>query len=382
MTDIIATDLQQLEVDSRYIELFELIIDSTNILYFHPGVEEDLTTIQFRDRESPYTLRTYSAMPILMEGLELKADGATSRPTLTLANILDKFSSLSGDYGNDDLVGKTLVRRRTLKKHLHGEREAGAAGTAPTEFPIIKYIIDRVANEDAATVTFEVTVPYDLENIKIPRRVVTGKYCSWEYQGAASGRGGCTWPANSKLNILKEDGSVAYDHNAFFNHDDKPFIFNSFATSISAWATGQSYTQITYVSDGGKYWQSQQTHTSAAANKPTGANRSFWVEALPMTTHDSTDADYAVGAHVLHSDKVWRCLIAHNSSTSTVGTILPQDESAYWVRADLCSKTLRGCKCRFQFNPRSETGANAAPSSEKRRSLPLPFGGFPGTLKF
>jgi len=381
MTDIIATDLQQLEVDSRYIELFELTIDSSNILYFHPGVEEDLTTIQFRDRESPHTLRTYSAMPILMEGLELKAEGAASRPTLTIANILDKFSSLSGDYKNDDLVGKDLVRRRTLKKHLHGEREAGAAGTAPTEFPIIKYIIDRVASEDSATVTFEVTVPYDLENIKIPRRVVTGKYCSWEYQGADVGRGGCIWPSDSTVSIIKEDGSASLDHSVFFNVDDKPFIFNSFATSISAWATGQSYTEITYVSDGGKYWQSQVVHTSAAANKPTGANRSFWVEAVPMTIHDSTDAAYAAGDHVLYSNNVWKCLLPHNSSTSTVGTILPKDDSPYWVRADLCSKTLRGCKCRFQFKPRSETNANAAPSSQKRRSLPLPFGGFPGTLK-
>lgn len=381
MTDIIATDLQQLEVDSRYIELFELTIDSSNILYFHPGVEEDLTTIQFRDRESPHALRTYSAMPILMEGLELKAEGAAARPTLTIANILDKFSSLSGDYRNDDLVGKDLVRRRTLRKHLHGEREAGGAGTAPTEFPIIKYIIDRVASEDSATVTFEVAVPYDLENIKIPRRVVTGKYCSWEYQGAASGRGGCIWPNNSTLSIIKEDKSAALDHTAFFNVDDKPFILNSFATSVSAWATGQSYTEITYVSDGGKYWQAQVVHTSAAGNRPTGANRSFWVEAISMTAHDSTNAAYAVGDHVLHSNNVWKCLLPHNSSTSTAGTILPKDASPYWVRADLCSKTLRGCKCRFQFKPRSEASANAAPSSQKRRSSPLPFGGFPGTLK-
>lgn len=381
MTDIIATDLQQLESDSRYVELFEIVIDSSNILYFHPGLEEDLTTVQFRDRESPYTLRTYTAFPVLMEGLELKSDGASSRPSLTIANILNKFTTLSGDYTNDDLIGKTLIRRRTLKKHLHGEREAGSAGTPPTEFPVIKYIIDRIANETAATVTFEVAVPYDLENIKLPRRTITGKYCSWEYQGAASGRGGCTFPTDSTLNILKEDGSAQYNHYALFNIDDKPFIFNSFATGLSAWATGQSYTQVTYVSDGGKYWQAQQVHTSATANRPTGSNRSFWVEALPMTTHDATNADYAVGDHVLHSDKVWKCLIAHNSSTSVAGTITPQDDSAYWVRADLCSKTLRGCKCRFQFKPRSEAANNAAPSSQKRKVVPLPFGGFPGTLK-
>ena len=53
MTDIIATDLQQLEVSSPFVDLFELKLDDSNTLYFHPGVEEDLSTVQFRDHSSP-----------------------------------------------------------------------------------------------------------------------------------------------------------------------------------------------------------------------------------------------------------------------------------------------------------------------------------------
>jgi lambda family phage minor tail protein L len=391
MTDIIATDLQQLEITSPFVDLFELKLDDSNTLYFHPGVEEDLSTVQFRDHSSPYAVRTYEAMPIVMEGLELKADGAAARPTFTIANILNKFSSLSGSYTNNSLVGKSLIRRRTLKKHLQGEPEAGANGTPPTEFPIIKYIIDRIASESAAIVTFEVIVPYDLQNIKIPRRVVVGKYCSWEYQGAAKGRGGCTYNTKSTLqrlnNIDTTNDSIVRGFLNFFNLDNKPLILNTrLDAATTTWATGQSYTKDSYVTDGGKSWQAQLVHTSATANKPS-LTSSFWTEAVPYTAHDATDANYAVGDLVRFDLSptefhIWRCITPHNSSTSTVGTIRPSYTSSYWAREDLCSKTLQGCKCRFQLVPTDTSTTNSVPSSQKDTNIVLPFGGFPGTLKF
>ncbi len=391
MTDIIASDLQQLETDSKYVELFELVLDSGNILYFHPGLEEDLTTVQFRDRESPHILRTYVAMPVMMEGLDLQADGAMSRPTLTIANIIDKFSTVSGNFTNKSLVGKTLIRRRTLKKHLHGEREAGAAGTVPTEFPVIKYIIDRIAAETSTIVTFEVAAPYDLQNIKLPRRVVVGKYCSWEYQGAASGRGGCIFPRDSAVkrldNLTNDNDKTLRTHYGYFNDKNEPLVSATWLlANTSAWsASSVSYTQESYVSHSGKYWQSLQVHTSSSSREPgTTAGEAFWKQAHHFAAHDNTSHNYSVGDHVSFGSpaNIWKCILAHNSSTSTAGTIEPSYESAYWVREDLCSKTLQGCKCRFQFVPVDYDTANQPPSSRKDTNNVLPFGGFPGTYKF
>ena len=41
MSDIIATDLQQLEPSSAFIDLFELTLEDGQVLYFHDGVEAD-----------------------------------------------------------------------------------------------------------------------------------------------------------------------------------------------------------------------------------------------------------------------------------------------------------------------------------------------------
>jgi len=386
MSDIIATDLQQLEPSSAFIDLFELALEDGQVLYFHDGLEADLSTVQFRDNASPYALRTYTAMPVLMEGLEMASDGAPARPSFTVANILSMFSGLSGDFTNDDLIGSALVRRRTLKKHLHGESAAGSAGTAPTEFPIIKYIIDRIASESNTMVVFEVAVPYDLEGIKLPRRVVVGKYCSWQYQGAAANKGGCSFPADSILFIksnLNDDSTRP--HRAFFDIDDTLLFRADWFTNSNApdWASGQLYKATSYVEDGGKYWRCTAEHTSATGNKPPSA---VWAPIFTYVTHDATNETYAVGDRVFLNDHIWRCIVGHNSSTSSVGTILPSDTSKYWVRDDNCGKTLQSCKSRFQYVPRDFSGVtpedHLPPDGRKNTTGVLPFGGFPGTQKF
>lgn len=381
MSDLIATDAQQLEFDSSMIELFELTLDDGQVLYFHDGVEADLSTVQFRDHASPFALRTYTAMPVQMEGLDLSSDGAPARPSFIVANILSMFGSVTGDFTNDDLIGSPLSRRRTLKKHLHGESAAGSAGTAPTEFPIIKYVIDRIAAETNTTVVFEVAVPYDLENIKLPRRVVVGKYCSWQYQGAASNKGGCSFPEDSILTLYPRlTSGDALQHRVYFDIDDVLLFRSDYFTDTNApdWATGQTYYATSYVEDGGKYWRSLGEHTSATANKPPSNS---WAPIFTFTTHDATDQDYALEDRVFYSDRVWRCILAHNSSTSAAGTILPSDQSRYWIRDDVCGKTLQSCKARFQYRPKVDV-ANSPPSGDPDTRVILPFGGFPGTQKF
>ena len=401
MSNIIATDLQQLEPGSGIVNLFELTLADGTVIYLHSGTETDLSTVQFRDKQSPYALRTYTAFPIVIEGLELQESGASHRPTFTLANIVSVFAGLSGEYKNDDLIGRTLLRRRTLQKHLHGERAAGSAGTAPTEFPVVKYIIDRIASQNAAAVIFEVAAPYDLQNITLPRREVVGKYCSWLYQGAELNKGGCSFRVGSEVIVDKDlsSGEVT-SHRAFFDVDDSPLIAATWAAVSSnapAWSTGDAYgyrgvIQIGtpavnssiphYVVHGGRYWQVQVTHTTASNREPgTTTGAAYWKEAFLYTVHDATNQAYAVGNKVLYANQVFECLVAHNSSTSVVGTILPTNRT-FWERRDLCGKTIESCKCRFGFNPTSSLTANNPPGFLKDRSISLPFGGFPGTQKF
>ena len=91
MTNTAIQDVQKQDPGSAYIQLFELVLSSSSSAYFHSGLEADLSTIQFRDRSSPGTIRTYSALPIEINDVAVQSAGATARPTLVVANILSTF---------------------------------------------------------------------------------------------------------------------------------------------------------------------------------------------------------------------------------------------------------------------------------------------------
>ena len=198
----IVENVQKQGVDSAIITLYELEYAPGTFAYFTSGTEEDLTNIQFRD--SGGTIRTYTPIPLEVEGFEVQSDGAISRPTMRVANIESTFKNALGGLGFEDLIGKRLTRRTTQQKYLVGE--AGDA-TPPVEFPKITYVIDRIASKSVMSVEFELAAPFDLAGIKLPRRVVIGGACPWKYQGASSTlaeadkEGGCHWRLDNKLTI-------------------------------------------------------------------------------------------------------------------------------------------------------------------------------------
>lgn len=82
---------------------------------------------------------------------------------------------------------------------------------------------------------------------------------------------------------------------------------------------------------------------------------SIWVSGTSYTTGEK------VHTNRNNHTKIWQAI------RPSVGKH-PEDNRAYWVRVDVCGKTLSACKVRFQKN--GDT------------SVVLPFGGFPGTRKF
>lgn len=318
---------------SELVELYELTIGST-ILYFHAGLEADLSTVQFRDRTSPYTVREYIAFPIMMDGVDLSADGAINRPTLSVANVANTFSAAIGNVKAEDLVGERVTKRTTLKKYLYGE--SGDA-SPPVEFPIKKFILDRISGETSTVVTYELSAPYDLSGITIPNRTVIGKYCSWQYQGyGLSQKGGCIWSKDSVVSYSDGAGGVN-THKAYFDVDDKPIVPSG--STMTGWTSGQFETYVTY----------------------------------------SGATSYSVGDYVEYNDgtqtTVWKCLIAGAGNT-------PSTDSNYWEKGDVCGKKLSSCKCRFQFKPQTVGSSNSDPATAKNTGKILPFGAFIGSMKF
>ena len=352
---------------SALVELFELKVTPTVSVYFHPGLEQDLSTVSFRDKEAPYTVRDYVALPMEIEGLEKNGEGPSPRPTITIANVLATFSSSLGGLSNDDLVGKTVVRRLTLKKYLVGE--VGDA-SPPIEFPTEKFIIDRVAEETKTAVSFELASSFDLEGIQIPSRTVVGKYCSWFYQGAEVGKGGCNWRSNSTIRI----GTTEYK--AYFTIDDEPIVLESDLVSAApdAWSSGTTYSPDTLVIYDGLYWRCDYTNTNS---EPSYSNlnwttvRAYTVwDILGSYTYINTAPEKS--SYVEYNNTIWRKASSNSNEE-------PSNSSKLWVRGDVCGKLLTSCKSRFQFVPDS---TNSFASIDKNTSKVLPFGAFPGSEKF
>ena len=51
---------------------------------------------------------------------------------------------------------------------------------SPFEFPKAEYVIDRIAQKTSISLTVELANTFELQNVKVPSRVVTGKYCPWD----------------------------------------------------------------------------------------------------------------------------------------------------------------------------------------------------------
>ena len=381
MSNVIATDVQTQEIDSGIVELFEITLPTKPVttMYFHAGLDSDLTDVRFKSSVAPasgqnYEVNDYEPMPMLIDGLELQADGASNRPSITVANIGTLFSAEMGGLKNDDLIGERIVRRQTLRKYLDGGSGDTGAQVAGIEFRKQEYVIDRIASENSISTTFELAAPFDLEGIQLPRRVVVGKYCSWQYQGHdTTATGGCTWKKDGALNYEGTNGT--YAHNGYFDINDSALIPTE--SAFAAYANATAYTEVSYVTHSGSYWQ---CIIAGTGNEPSSTS-SFWREAFMWTEHANLTV-YALGARVRYGDAgektIWKALRAHTS----IATIVPVSKGSYWVREDVCGKTLNSCKCRYGFKPTGLTATYQKPNGQTNGSARLPFGSFPGTLKF
>lgn len=325
MTDLIDT-VQLQEIDDAYVELFDVTLPSGVKVYLFNGLDDGQNNIYFPQKTvsgGVYPLKEYFAVPISIDGVEINGAGASPRPSLKVANIPTLIRSISNnedgtddeetlysilvDEGlskNEDLLNTRIEYRRTLLSNTYSSTDSNPS-SSPVEFPSHIYVIDRVASEDNILVDFELASPIDVEGVKVPGRIVIGRYCVWRYQGGTlNNEGGCNWPLSG--------------NGRFF--DEKDQLITRSISSINTWSNSATYSadgRVKTITDG---------HT-----------------------------------------QIWEALRAVPVNKN------PVTNPSYWKRLDVCSKTLTGCKKRFQGNNSDDT-LNTAVS--------LPFGGFPGSRKF
>jgi len=406
MTDLIVKDVQKQDPGSALVELFELELDSSNTVYFHSGVEEDLSTVQFREEGG--TIRTYTVLPLQAKGFKSDPSATSARPTITFANVSDTFKTSISDY--DLLLGATLTRRTTLQKYLVGE---SGDSTPPVEFPKQIYIFDRISAQSKTAVTFECATPYDLQGVTLPKRQVIANACPWLYQGADHTLdeyekiGACSWNRESKYKpAYKTTLNGGTEYIALATLDDEYVVPGTgetgavtFSSTVSSLTANNYYTTNTTL--GGtvrRLKKDGSIDTSVDGNTVPNYWQAITSSATPGTITDENalvkrvriwDTYNASTTYYAYTDDRYNDFVRYTSGGLTklwkakrtsVGQTPGFGE--YWEPGDVCSKTLTGCKMRYGFDPISVGTASSTGKGKPSTEVVLPFGGFPGSRKF
>lgn len=119
---------------------------------------------------------TYTAVEIDADGFEYNGQGAFPTPTLRLSNVTSFASSLV--IANEDLLGATLVRIRTLKRFLD-------SGDSPDPLQIFApdvYTVEQKTVHNRRMIEWKLSASIDQQGLEIPSRKLVRDYCDNTYR--------------------------------------------------------------------------------------------------------------------------------------------------------------------------------------------------------
>ena len=343
-------------------------------------------------RDSTNISRGYTSIPIIAEGFDVSSDGAYSRPELSIGNIGDSLSDAIGGLDYEDLIGKRVTRIITFKKYLSGE--ASDSATAPGVcLPKTSYIIDRIKSKSILQVTFELAAPFDLAGIQLPRRVVVGGACSWNYQQGreslpeADRVGGCSWEGYQDNRTAGVPIYISSDDEYILNFEANEALAAPSTTVVdkiyftekdSLLILEKGGIQTPTTSNVKEYWQAIKA-ASSGVGTPNLDNPLFRRVVRYSTYNASTTyygySDPRFNDYVLENGKLWRV----RKETQVGGAHDARVNGDHWIQADICNKTLESCRLRFHATSGDVAGYEQdLVKSAINNDYNLPFGGFPG----
>jgi len=154
------------------------------VFRFHNGCNLNLNT------EIKFANQSYQRVPVKADGFEQNGQGIQKRPALTFSNLggivkdgevrnmSDFLALVNAVTPNNDLIGAKITRRQVLASSLDhsnfvGNNPFGTPSDPPDQLRTQIFTIDRKAQENREVVVFECTTTLDMQNLLIPRRVVT-----------------------------------------------------------------------------------------------------------------------------------------------------------------------------------------------------------------
>ena len=336
------------EIDVTDLAVKELLIKNSKfnknpdqtVFRFHNNLKLTQSSIFFKDKE-------YFAAPIHASGFEINSKGTAARPKLQMTiseegiAVLRFFKDLMQDL--EDMVGSKVYRIRTFARFLDAKNfykvdtnnnivndsdgnpiivnsrvPRNFSPDPNASFPTDLFFIDRKSGENKNSIEFELSSYLDLEQIKLPARIVSSKRCPWTYRGA-----GCCYEYASDAAGVHE-GSIL--------PTQAPPVANELDESIVEILKKQT-PQVNYRDVKPEPW---------------------------------TSKSFTAGTPVYITVKGIRYYYV---AKTTVPATSPPPNTAYWI-ADHCSKTITGCRLRWGINSPGQLNSIG-------RNGYLPFGGFP-----
>lgn len=184
-----ATELPKLE-QNALIELWEIdlrhISNSQNpdqkgeLFRFHNGLNQSQQNIWWQGNE-------YQAYPIKADGFEMSGQGPSNRPTLTISNLFGIVSSLAAHYGQG--IGAKVTRRLVYAQFLDARNfpDGKNRQADPTQEAVSFFIIEQLKSLDDEIATFELALPAETDNARIPLLMITSDTCIWRYRSPECG---------------------------------------------------------------------------------------------------------------------------------------------------------------------------------------------------
>ena len=131
----------------------------------------------------------YKPVAIQSDGLEIRGDGKASTPSLVITSNLNGVRGMTRRLCRqyNDFAGAKLTVIRTSAKYLDGDNFANGNPTANVnEYRKQVWYIEHKTDDNADSITFELSNPVDFEGARIPAREITS-FCHWGVTGGYRG---------------------------------------------------------------------------------------------------------------------------------------------------------------------------------------------------
>lgn len=167
------------EIDLRHITASHDAEMKGELYRFHNGVSQGRANIWWQGQE-------YQAYPIKADGFEISGQGPSNRPTLTLSNLYGIVTGIAANFGQG--IGAKVTRRLVYAQFLDARNFAnGNAKADPMQESVSYYIIEQLKNLDDEMAVFELALPAETDNARIPLLMITSDVCIWQYRSAQCG---------------------------------------------------------------------------------------------------------------------------------------------------------------------------------------------------